>query len=335
MQAIVQSTYGTPDVLTLADVAPPTLGERDVLVAVHASDVTQGDRRLRSGDFPGVTWLPGRLMMGLTGPRAAVPGTTFAGRVTAVGPEVTRFQPGDDVFGGAPHGAHAELLAVPEDGPVARIPADTSYESAATLPYGALTALVFLRDLAQVRPGQRVCVVGASGGVGRYAVQLARHLGAEVTAVCSQPNHALVRSLGAQHVVDYRTEDFRAEASQPGGRRYDVIFDTIGATRYDLCRRVLTEDGRYLSLIVTIPLLLAVLATAVFGRQRALTGVALPTPALMEDLSALMAQGALRPTIDRTFPLAQAVAAHAHRPHAHGSERLTVAAADGPQALSA
>jgi NADPH:quinone reductase-like Zn-dependent oxidoreductase len=306
MQAIIQTTYGSPDVLSLADVALPAVGDHGVLVTVHASAVTQGDRRLRAGDFPGISWLPGRLGLGLTGPRRPTPGTVFAGRVAAVGRAVTRFAVGDDVFGSAMRGAHAEHLVVPEGGAVARMPAGIGYPEAATLPYGSLTALVFLRDLAAVAPGQRVCIVGASGGVGHHAVQLASHFGAEVTAVCSARNHDFVRSLGADHVVDYRTTDFwRA------GVRYDVILDTIGATGFLRSRRALTPRGRYLSLILTAGLLLQMLGTALVRGRRAVGGVALGSPQHMDDLRALVEAGATRPLIDSSFPLARIADAHA------------------------
>jgi len=306
MQAITQRTYGSPDVLTLTDLPRPTVGAKDVLVAVHATAVTQGDRRLRAGAFPGVTWLPGRLAMGITGPRKPVTGTMFSGRVVAIGDEVSRFAVGDDVFGSVGHGAHAEEVVVAEGGPVARIPAGWSHDDAAAIPYGAVTALHFLRDLAAVKPGDRVCVLGASGGVGRYAVQLAKHLGAHVTAVSRAEHHDLTRSLGADAVVDREREDFRDQ-----GAPYDVILDTVGASSFGRSRRALTATGRYLSLIVTVGLLMQQLFTKLFGRRRARAGIAMGGRQDMEDVAALAAAGVFRPVVAARFPLASVADAHA------------------------
>ena len=305
MYAIVQDSYGPPSVLHAATVPSPLAAAGRLLIEVRASVVSQGDRRLRAGDFPGLTWLPGRLMLGLTGPRAKVPGTMFAGRVRAVGEGVTRFAVGDDVFGSVNSGAYAEQLTIAADGPVAKMPPGTSYEQAASLPYGAVTALTFLRDLGGVKPGQRVCILGASGGVGVAAVQIARHLGAEVTAVCSAPHHALVAELGAHRTLDYRTQDFR------NGQAYDLIFDTIGATRFGLCRSALTPTGRYLSLILTVNLLLWSALSRLVGGQRASGGVAMGQQRDLDDVAALVASGALKPVIHRVYPLADIAGAHA------------------------
>jgi len=306
MKAITQRTYGTPDALTFGERERPGVGAHDVLVEVHASAVTQADRRLRAGDYPGIAWLPGRLVMGLTGPRKAIPGTAFAGRVVAVGPAVSRFAVGDDVFGSVLHGAYAELVAVPETGGIAPMPKGLTFEEAAALPYGAVTARYFLRDLGKLERGQRVCILGASGGVGRFAVQLAKHLGAEVTAVCSRRNHDLVRSLGADHVVDYEREDFRETE-----RRYDIVLDTLGVSRFDRCRRALSPTGRFLTLIVSARGLVQMLRTAIFGGQRALMGVAAVRRQHLDNVRELVETGAMRPLIDRVFPLERIADAHA------------------------
>ncbi|MCB9662901.1 MAG: NAD(P)-dependent alcohol dehydrogenase [Alphaproteobacteria bacterium] len=306
MHAIVQHTYGSPDVLKPAELPRPEVGPRQVLVEVHAASVTQGDRRLRSGDFPGITWLPGRLAMGLTGPRTPVPGTGFAGRVVEVGAEVTTFAVGDDVFGGAPHGAYAELLVMEADGPLTRMPDGLTFAEAATLPYGALTALVFLRDLGKLRAGERVCILGASGGVGRMAVQLARHLGADVTAVCSPAHAARVQALGAHVVVD-RHADGAWQAAGP----YDLILDTVGAVSFLTARRALAPGGRHASLHVTTGQLLAAAWTAMTGGRRALLGVALPSAEAFDEVRGLVETGALRPVLAGSWPLADAALAHA------------------------
>ena len=329
MKAITQRTYGSPDALTLSDRERPEVGARDVLVEVHASAVTHADRRLRSGDFPGIAWLPGRLVMGLTGPRKAVPGTTFAGRVVAVGPAATGFAVGDDVFGSVLSGAHAELMAIAEQGPIAPMPKGLTYQEAAALPYGAVTALYFLRDLGKLERGQRVCVLGASGGVGRFAVQLAKHLGAEVTAVCSRKNHDLVRSLGADHVVDYEREDFRDTA-----RHYDVVLDTLGVSRFDRCRRALTPTGRYLTLIVSARGLAQMLRTAIVGGQRALMGVAAMRRQHLDDVRELVEVGAISPLIDRVFPLERIAEAHARLESGRAQGTIVVSPAHAGRAVT-
>lgn len=329
MRAAMTTNYGAPDVVTAIAVARPTVGDHDVLVEVVASTVTQGDRRLRAADFPGMSRLPGRLMIGVLRPRHAVQGTMFAGRVAAVGAAVTRFTVGDDVFGSAPHGAHAEYLALSDDGALARMPKNLSHAEAAALPYGAGTALVFLRDLANVSPGERVLILGASGGVGRFAVSLARHLGAEVTGVCSR-DQDLVRSLGAHHVIDYTQEDFTQN-----GKRYDVIFDTSSvASQFRRCRPSLTLKGRYLSLHISLRLLFEMATTAVTKGPRAIFGVAMGDRAITETLSELAEQGVFRPVIARRFPLTHIADAYTHLESArpHGAVIIDVAPAHSTRA---
>ena len=323
MLAAIQNRYGAPDVLTVAEVEAPTVGEREILVRVHASPITQGDRRLRAADFPGITRVLGRLAIGVFGPRHRVPGTGFAGRVVAVGASVTRYAVGDDVFGSAMHGAHAELLTMAEDGPVARMPRGFGYDEAAALPYGGVTALRFLRDFGGVQPGQRVLILGASGGVGRLAVQLAHHLGAEVTGVASGDQAELVRSLGADHVIDYQREDFTR-----GERRYDVILDTGDRSSFGRARGSLTPTGRYLSLHVSLRVLFQAAYTRLRGGRRAMFGVAFGDAEDIDAVRQLAEDGALRPVLDRSYPLGEIARAHAHleQAHPHGSVIVTVAA---------
>ncbi len=305
MRAIINTSYGTPNVLRLNEVDRPALGPNDVLVRVHASTVTHGDRRLRAADFPGIGAIFGRLMTGVFRPRHPIGGSNFSGRVVSVGKNVTRFSVGDDVFGGAMHGAYAEYVAVPDNSGIAKIPEGSTYGEAAALPYGAVTALSFLRDLAQVRAGERVLIVGATGGVGRMAIQIAKHLGAEVTAVCSgEPE--LARSLGADAVIDYKQEDFTQRADQ-----WDVIFDTTEGDHFRAFRSSLTQEGRYLSLYVTIRLLSEALITRLRGGPRALTGVALGTPQLADGVRDLTERGAIRPVIAARYPLEKTADAHA------------------------
>ncbi|MBK7582031.1 MAG: NAD(P)-dependent alcohol dehydrogenase [Myxococcales bacterium] len=303
MRAVANRVYGAPEVLTATEVERPTIGARQILVQVHASAVTHGDRRLRAADFPGISGVFGRLVTGILRPRHPIGGSSFAGRVVEVGAEVTRFAVGDEVFGGAMHGAYAEYLAISDEA-VGKMPENTTYGEAAALPYGAVTALVFLRDMAKVQPGERVLVVGASGGVGRMAVQIAKHLGAHVTGVGSR-DQDLVRALGADHFIDYNQEDFTQR-----DERWDVIFDTTEGNHFQAFRPSLTTVGRYLSLYVTLRVLLEMAVTALRGGPRAMAGVAMGNGKLLDDVRTLVERGAVRAVIAKRYPLEQIADAH-------------------------
>jgi NADPH:quinone reductase-like Zn-dependent oxidoreductase len=306
MKAAIIQRYGSADLLQTWDIPTPIPAEGEVLVHVRASPVTAGDLRLRAADFPTWTVVPGRLMMGVFRPKHQVQGTMFAGRVAAVGSGVSQFQVGDNVFGSTSHGAYAEYLTVPESGAMALIPDGVSYEDAAAVPYGGWTALHFLRNLANVQPGQSVLILGASGGVGRFAVQLAKHMGAVVTGVCSADNLALVRELGADHVIDYRAEDFAGN-----GRHYDVIFDIAGVGSFGRSRKSLTSTGRYLTLFVSFTVLFQMAWTALRGGQKALFDVAMGKQSDMRELGDLLDQGAIRPVVAHRLPLDRIAEAHA------------------------
>ncbi|MFK8002425.1 MAG: NAD(P)-dependent alcohol dehydrogenase [Polyangiales bacterium] len=304
MRAAINDQYGDPSVLRVSDVPTPEIGAKEVLVQVFASDVTQGDRRLRAADFPGLSAVFGRLMFGVWAPRNRVGGTSFAGRVVAVGAKVTRLEVGDDVFGSVMRGAYAEYLAVSADEPIAKMPANTSYIEAAALPYGGVTSLVFLRDLAKVQPGERVLVVGASGGIGRIAVQMAKHLGAHVTAVASR-NEDLVRSLGADAYINYREDDFTKS-----GEHWDVIFDTTEGNHFRSFRAALSSAGRYLSLYMTVRVLFEMATTALRGGPRAITGVALGDADTLDEVCRLVEEGRIRAVVSERYPLEDITAAH-------------------------
>ncbi len=233
MRAVVQASYGSPDVLAVAEVGRPSVADDDVLVRVVVAGITKGDWHLLTG-----TPYLVRLVYGFSGPKKPIPGMAIAGRVEAVGRNVTTFAVGDEVFGEINRGAFAEYVCVKEV-EVARKPAGVSFEDAATVPVSATTAIQGVRDAGGIKAGQSILINGAAGGVGTFAVQLARWLGAEVTGVCSAGNAALVRSLGAKHVVDYGKEDFTR-----GEKRYDVILDLVGNHPLAAMRRVLTAKGR-------------------------------------------------------------------------------------------
>ena len=326
MKATLHTEYGNPRVLRVDEVARPALADDQILVQVHASAVTQGDRRLRAADFPGAGAVIGRLMFGLLRPRNPIPGTTFAGRVVETGKAVTRFAVGDEVFGSCGHGAQAEYLAVAEDAPVAKIPAGVGYDEAAAVPYGAGTALAFMRDIAAVEPGERVLVLGASGGVGRFAVQIARHLGAHVTGVCSGDKAEMVRQLGAQRVIDYTRQDYRFS-----GETYDVVFDTVSGDGFRVAKPSLSPRGRYVSLYMTLRIAFQMLWGAVFGGPRAATGVVVGKQQLTEEVAALLAEGAIWPVVGARFPLERVADAHAALEDRTVQGAVVVCVADAPE----
>lgn len=306
MKAAFTPNYGPAQILETREVATPTLEPNQVLVEVKATPVTAGDRRLRAADFPAISKIPGHLMMGIARPRNPIQGTMFAGVIAAVGSEVTEWAVGDEVFGSADNGTYAEYVAVPADGPMARIPDGLSYAEAAEVPYGAVTALRFLHDLGGVQPGERVLILGASGGVGRYAVQLARHFGAEVTGVASGANEELVRELGADHFLDYRTQDWTTN-----GETYDLIFDVADTTNYGVARHSLSARGRYLTLFVSLGVLLASIVTSMLGDgRRAMFGVALQERRDLDRVKELLELGAIWPVVAEQYPFAQIVDAH-------------------------
>lgn len=289
--------YGPPDVVEFRELPTPAPAAGEVRIRVLATAVTAGDGRVRSGVLPrGFGMLRG-LALGFAGPRKGVLGTDAAGRIDAVGAGVTRFKVGDPVVafpGGAMRG-HAEFLIMPADGRVVLKPANLTYEEAVALPFGAMTALDFLRRGA-VKAGDRVLVNGASGNVGSAAVQLAKHLGASVTAVCSGANGPLVRSLGADDVVDYTEADFAA-----GENRFDVIVDAVGNAPYARVKAVLAPGGRLLAVLAELP---AILTAPFVGGPKKHRVVAGPASEKVEDLQTvaeLAASGALRPVIDRRF----------------------------------
>jgi NADPH:quinone reductase-like Zn-dependent oxidoreductase len=320
MKAIVRETYGPPDVLHLADVPVPALGDGDVLVRVRAASANAGDWHLLRG-----TPLPFRLVAGLRTPKFKIIGTDIAGTVEAVGRNVTQFRPGDDVFGELSRcgfGAYAEFAVAPEKA-LALKPANLSFDEAATLPTAGCTALQGLRK-GRIQRAQRVLINGASGGVGMFAVQIAKSFGTEVTAVCSTRNVDVVRSIGADHVIDYTKDDFATH-----GQRYDVILAANGDRSIWDYRRALTADGRYAmtggsNRQLTDALLLGPLLS--LGRQRFGNVLVKPDQADLLVLKELCETGKIRPVIDRRFALADVPSAvqYVEDGHARGKVVVTV-----------
>ena len=326
MKAYVCRRYGGPEVVQMEDVPKPTPGKNEILVRVHATTVTAGDWRVRSLTVPKGLGAFARLALGVRRPRQPILGSELAGVVESVGKDVTRFRPGDAVlaFPGTKMGAHAEYRAMPEDGAVARKPANLSFEEAASLSFGGTTALHFLRK-AGVKAGDKVLVVGASGAVGTALVQLAKHFGADVTGVTSTPNLELVASLGARRVIDYTREDFTQ-----GGETYDVVADAVGATSYAHAKGALRDKGRFLAIAGGLPDMLAAARTAAGGRHKVVAGPAQERPEDVQTIADLAGTGALRPVIDRRYAFAQMRDAHAYVDTRRKRGSVVVTVATGP-----
>lgn len=305
MKAIVYTEYGSADVLQLKEMAKPTPKDNELLIRIEATTVTAVDSTFRQGAS-----LSGRFYTGLRRPKRPVLGSTLAGEVEAVGKDVTLFKKGDQVFGAtANFGAHAEYICLPEDGALALKPASISYEEAVAT-NAVLTALPFLRDTGQIQRGQKVLINGASGSVGSYAVQLAKQVGAEVTGVCSTEKMEFVQSLGADKVIDYKNEDFTKS-----DETYDIIFDAAGKSSYGRCQHLLTENGVYLSTVLSPSIVFNMLRTSIVGRKKAKIAFAGLRPASeqakdLRFLTGLMEAGQLKALIDRSYPLAQTAEAH-------------------------
>ncbi len=306
MRAVQHTQYGAPEVLSVREVKKPTPKDNEVLIRVRATSVSSTDAVMRKGD-PFIS----RIVSGLTKPKRSTPGSELAGEIEAVGKDVSRFEKGDQVFGstGIPLGAHAEYLCMPEDGAMAKKTAATTFEEAAACE-GALTAFPFLRDHGHIQRGHKVLINGASGAVGTAAVQIAKYLGAEVTGVCSTENMELVRSLGADRVIDYTKDDFTGD-----GRTYDIIFDTPGKSSYSRCKGSLKTGGTYLSTVPTLAVALQMLWTSKIGNKRAAFVASGLRPADQKSqdlvlLGELIDKGAITPVIDKRYPLEQIAEAH-------------------------
>jgi NADPH:quinone reductase-like Zn-dependent oxidoreductase len=311
MKAIVYTEFGPPEVLQLKEVEKPAPKEDEVLIKIFATTATTGDVNARGFTHvpPGFGPLP-RLMFGITGPRIPIIGADLAGEVEAVGKDVKSFKEGDQVYGidGQNLRAYAEYVCRPENGALALKPANMSYEEAAAVPFGACTALHFLRDKGKIQKGQKVLINGASGGVGTYAVQLAKYFGAEVTGVCSTRNVELVKSLGANKVIDYTKEEFTKS-----GETYDIIFDMVGGKiSFSYCKDSLKENGYFLAVAGGLKEAVQMQWTSVVGSKKVIFGggMASERKDYLVFLKELIENGNLRAVIDRSYPLEEVVEAH-------------------------
>jgi NADPH:quinone reductase-like Zn-dependent oxidoreductase len=329
MKAMVNTEFGSPEVLHLTEVENPAPKDNEVLIKIHATSVNFGD--LMARNFKAITprqfnmiflfWLLAKISFGLKKPKITILGNEFAGEVETVGKAVTRFKPGDRVFGslGQSMGAYAEYCCVPENGVLAIKPANMTYEEAAVVPYGAIMALNLLRK-ANLQPGQKVLINGASGGIGSAAVQIAQYLGAEVTGVCATPGLDFVKSLGAAKVIDYTIEDFTQN-----GETYDLIFDILGKSSFSRCQNSLTQNGLYLLASFKEKQLLQMLLTSRSGSKRVICALA---PGSVEDLNSvkeLIEAGKIKAVIDRCYPLEQTAEAHRYVEEGHKKGNIVIA----------
>jgi len=328
VKAVVYTRYGPPDVLEIKDVAKPVPGNNEVLVRIHATTVCAADWRLRKAD-PFIV----RLMNGLWSPRIQILGMELAGKVESVGKAVTRFREGDQVFGatGFKFGAHAEYACLPQDGLLEIKPANMTFEEAAAVPFGAVTALHFLRK-AKIQAGQKVLVYGASGSVGVFAVQLAKHFGAHVTGVCSTANLDLVKSLGADEVIDYTREDFST-----AGPVYDIVFDTVGKSGFARSLKSLKRGGFYVviapsgGLASVVGDILRGIWVSMTGAAKVIGGMARAAPGDLAFLKGLIESGKLRTVIDRRYSLDEIAEAHRHAEAGHKKGHVVILLAQTSQ----
>ena len=327
MKAIVFERYGPPEVLQVKDVDTPAPRDNEVRIAVHATSVTAAEGMMRRGD----TFMS-RVVLGLRRPRKRyrILGIELAGEVESTGQNVKRFRRGDQVYGftGFQLGGYGEFACLPENSSLAMKPANLSYEEAASVVDGATTAYFFLKQLGDIRKGHRVLIIGASGSIGAYAVQLARHFEADVTGVCSAANADMVKSLGAATIIDYTTDDFTKN-----GKTYDIILDTVGKTSFSRCKGSLATRGLHMATTGNmITNYLLTLWTSMVGRKRFIFKMSVEKNAALFFLKELIEAGKLKPVIDRRYPMDQIVEAHRYveAGHKKGNVVITMGRDDCP-----
>lgn len=322
MKAIVCTKYGPPDVLQLKEIEKPTIKDNEVLIKIYATTVSSGVAKIRSFEVPIMYWPLVGIMFGFRKPRRPILGIELAGEIEAVGKDVKLFKKGDAVFGVADtinQGAYAEYISLPEEGLLVIKPFNMTYEEAAAVPVGASTALHFLRK-GNIQSGQKVLIYGASGSVGTYAVQLAKYFGAEVTGVCSTANLELVKSLGADKVIDYTKEDFIKS-----GETYDLIFDTVGKSSFSDCIRSLKQEGVYLlGSVLNMSWYFRGLWTSMTNRKKVIYGISNESHEKLIFLKELIEAGKIKSVIDRCYPLEEIVKAHRYVDKGHKKGNVVI-----------
>ena len=319
MKAVVYTRYGPPEVLQFEEVEKPAPKDNEVLIKVYATTVHIGDTRMRGFKIPALFWLPFRIMLGLFRPRKKILGMELAGEIESVGKDVKLFKEGNQVFASTGFaGAYAEYTCLPEDGMIAIKPANITHEEAAAVPNGAITALNMLRK-ANIQSGQKILIHGASGSLGTFAVQLAKHFGAEVTGVCSTTNLEMVRSLGADNVIDYTKEDFTKS-----GVTYDVIFDMVGKCSFSRSKSSLEQKGTYLTAVPSLANIFQKLWTSMVGSKKVVFWSMSDKIEDLNFLKEIIEEGKLKPVIDRSYTLDQIVEAHRYVDKGHKKGNVTI-----------
>ncbi|QDU33131.1 Zinc-type alcohol dehydrogenase-like protein [Poriferisphaera corsica] len=322
MKAAIYKSYGPPSVLSVQDVPQPTPKPNQCLIRIIASSVTTGDTTIRAfKKIPLLFYIPARFMFGITKPRKQILGNQFSGIIESAGNNTSQFKTGDHVFGftGTGFGANAQYICLPEKN-IAIKPSNLTHEQAAIVPFGGITALYFL-SLANLKPNQNILIIGATGAVGSFATQLAKHSGATVTAVCSQSNHPFAKSLGATHTIDYQSQSLDTL-----NQTYDVIFDTVGKSSYPAIKHILTPTGTYLTTTFGSRELLHMLLTKLTSKQRVICAI---NPDRQQDLITLRTHieaGHISPFIDQTFTLGRIADAHTYveQGHTKGAVAITI-----------
>jgi NADPH:quinone reductase-like Zn-dependent oxidoreductase len=320
MKAILCTKYGPPDVLQLKEVAKPVPKNNEVLIRIYAATVTMGDCEIRKFKMPTWLWIPARIGFGLRGPRKKILGQELAGEVESVGKDVKRFRKGNAVFArtGFDLGAYAEYTCLSEDGVVAIKPVNMAFGEAAAIPMGGIEALHFLKQ-ADILSGQKVLINGASGSIGTVAVQLAKYLGAEVTGVCSTRNLDMVRSIGADHVIDYNKDDFTKN-----GEIYDVIFDVVGKSPFSGSLKSLKKNGRYLLANPGLSQMIRGRWTSIRSSKKVITGAATGKSEDLIFLKELIEAGKIKSVIDRHYSLEETAEAHRYVDKGHKKGNVVI-----------
>ncbi len=318
MKAIICTKYGPPEVLKIMDVEKPIPKNNEVLIKIHATTVSSADCMMRRGD----TFLS-RILLGIIKPKKKyqILGTEFSGKIEVVGSKVKKFKSGNEVyaFRGFGTGCYAQYKCMNETGSLAIKPGNMEFFEAASVVDGATTALFFLKEKANIQKGQKVLINGASGSIGTFAVQLAKYFGAEVTGVCSTKNIGLVKSLGADKVVDYTIEDFAKTDNT-----YDIIFDTVGKSSFAHCRKALTSKGKYIATVMTLKLILQSFLTKLDNKKKVVFAMSINKTEALNFIRTLIEEGKLKTIIDKQFPFEKLQEAHAYVEKGHKKGNVVI-----------